>query len=107
MNVSVHLVKDNEVCIKTKCPILIGDDPGVFQGVFLHSSLVVKFLGKTIITQVHKRVPANFMLEETLSWNSIPSRGSKKIPNLFVLWKPEIHAGLMQGVTKRLPIAQD
>ena len=106
MNVSIHLIKDNEVCIKTKCPIIIGDDPGVFQGVFLHSSLVVEFLGKTI-TQVHNWVPANFMLEETLSWTSIPSRGSKKIPSFFMFWKPEIHAGLMQGVTKRLLIARD
>ena len=46
-------------------------------------------------TQVNKWVPANLMLEVTLRWTSIPSRGSINIPSRFMLRKPEISAGLM------------
>ena len=35
------------------------------------------------------------ILGVTQRWTSIPSRGSRNTPSRFMLWKPEISAGLM------------
>ena len=35
------------------------------------------------------------ILGVTQRWTSIPSRGSRNTPSCFMLWKPEISAGLM------------
>jgi len=45
--------------------------------------------------EVYKWVLANLMLEVTLRWASIPSRGSRNTLRRFMLWKPEISASLM------------
>lgn len=111
MNVSVHLKKDDDVCMKTKCPVPLEINLVSCQAVFLQCSLDAEFSRKTV-TQVHKWVSAKLMLEVTLSRTSIlfsPFMGgggtpAGPMPHSVIVeeggvplmsWKPGIQAGVI------------
>ena len=46
------------------------------------------------------------ILRGNLRWTTIPSRGSRNTPSLFILQKPEISAGLMGLLARTVSLGQ-